>query len=90
MEVIEFKNVVWDMTRRISECMDGMFRPISEQYGLTHMQMRILMDGALVRGGFPHNRPAWAHIGDDQRKYVLHVQTFRARRLPSSGPGFTG
>ena len=44
MEVIEFKNVVWDMTRRISECMDGMFRPISEQYGLTHMQMRILME----------------------------------------------
>lgn len=58
MEVIEFKNMVWDMTRRISEYMDSMFRPISEQYGLTHMQMRILMEL-----GSAQDPPTVGHLG---------------------------
>lgn len=44
MEVIEFKNMIWDLTRQISDGMDELFRPISVHYGLTHMQMRILLE----------------------------------------------
>ena len=44
MEVAEFKNIIWDYTRKITESMNCIFSPISESHGLTMMQTRILMD----------------------------------------------
>ena len=43
MEVVEFKNRIWDLHRSISENMVGVFVPVVEQYGLTMMQLRILL-----------------------------------------------
>ena len=43
MEVIAFKNMIWELTRQISDGMDELFRPLTIQYGLTQMQMRILL-----------------------------------------------
>lgn len=44
MEVAEFKNIVWDYTRKVAENMNCVFSPVSENYGLTMMQTRILME----------------------------------------------
>lgn len=44
MEIVEFKNTTWDILRNISENMDKLFRPVGEQYGLTMMQVRILLE----------------------------------------------
>ncbi len=44
MEVSEFKNIVWDYTRKIAESLNCVFGPVSEEYGLTIMQTRILME----------------------------------------------
>lgn len=44
MKVTEFKYLMWDYTRKIAENMNCVFQPISEQYGLTMMQTRILME----------------------------------------------
>lgn len=44
MEVAEFKNIVWDYTRKITESVNCIFSPVSEDYGLTMMQTRILME----------------------------------------------
>ena len=44
MEVAEFKNIVWDYTRKIGESMNSVFSPVGENYGLTMMQIRILME----------------------------------------------
>ncbi len=43
MRGIEFKNAVWDLIRLITTGMDLVFRPIVESYGLTLIQMRILV-----------------------------------------------
>lgn len=44
MNVSEFKNIMWDYTRKISESMNNAFCPVCEQYGLTMMQVRILVE----------------------------------------------
>jgi DNA-binding MarR family transcriptional regulator len=44
MNVAEFKNIVWDYTRKIAESMNCVFCPVSENHGLTMMQTRILME----------------------------------------------
>jgi len=44
MEVSEFKNLVLDYTRKIAESMNCIFGPISDNYGLTMMQTRILLE----------------------------------------------
>jgi MarR family transcriptional regulator, organic hydroperoxide resistance regulator len=44
MQVAEFKNIVWDYTRKIAESMNCVFCPVSEKHGLTMMQTRILME----------------------------------------------
>ncbi|KUO75273.1 MAG: hypothetical protein APF77_22425 [Clostridia bacterium BRH_c25] len=44
MEVTEFKNIVWDYTRKIAESMNCIFSPVSDNHGLTMMQTRILME----------------------------------------------
>ncbi len=44
MEIAEFKSIVWDYTRKIAESMNCVFGPVSEEYGLTMMQTRILME----------------------------------------------
>ena len=70
MEIIAFKNMVWDLTRQISDGMDELFRPISAHYGLTHMQLRILLE---LWAGVANNRQPWTCAGSDQREYVLYV-----------------
>lgn len=44
MNVCEFKNIMWDYTRKISERMSTAFCPICEKQGLTMMQARILVE----------------------------------------------
>lgn len=44
MNVSDFKNIMWDYTRKISESMNNTFCPVCEQNGLTMMQLRILVD----------------------------------------------
>ncbi|MHB1392255.1 MAG: MarR family winged helix-turn-helix transcriptional regulator [Clostridia bacterium] len=44
MDIAEFKNIVWDYTRKIAESMNCVFGPVSEKNGLTMMQTRILME----------------------------------------------
>ena len=44
MEVLDFKNTVWDLLRTILDDLDQTFRPVYEAYGLTMMQMRILIE----------------------------------------------
>jgi len=44
MEITEFKNLVWDYTRKIAENMNCVFSPVSEKHGLTMLQTRILME----------------------------------------------
>lgn len=44
MEVADFKNLVWDYTRKIAESMNCIFSPVGEKYGLTMMQLRILLE----------------------------------------------
>jgi DNA-binding MarR family transcriptional regulator len=44
MEVAQFKNIVWDYTRKIGESMNSVFSPVGENFGLTMMQTRILME----------------------------------------------
>ena len=43
-----FENEVWDFLRTITECMANAFRPYVEEYGLTLMQTRILVE---IKGG---------------------------------------
>lgn len=44
MEVTDFKNIILDYTRKIAESMNTAFCPLVEEYGLTMMQARILME----------------------------------------------
>lgn len=44
MNICEFKNIMWEYTRKISENMDNTFCPICAENGLTMMQVRILAD----------------------------------------------
>ena len=44
MNVSDFKNTMWDYTRKISDSMNNAFCPICEKYGLTMMQVRILVE----------------------------------------------
>jgi len=44
MKSLVIKNEIWDFLRTITECMDKAFRPIMEEYGLTMMQTRILVE----------------------------------------------
>ncbi|MDD3705919.1 MAG: MarR family transcriptional regulator [Clostridiaceae bacterium] len=44
MEATEFKNIVFDYTRKINENLNSVFSPAIESCGLTMMQTRILME----------------------------------------------
>jgi len=44
MDVSDFRKVIWSYTRKINENMNQIFNPICEQYGLTILQLRILME----------------------------------------------
>lgn len=44
MEQVEFKNQVWILIRDITDRMNGLFHPIIDRYGLTMMQMRVLLE----------------------------------------------
>lgn len=51
MQSMKFEKQLWDFLRKISDGMINAFRPIVEEYGLTLMQTRILME---VREGALH------------------------------------
>lgn len=44
MEVADFKNIIWDYTRKVAESMNCVFSPVSESHGLTMLQTRILFE----------------------------------------------
>ncbi|MDV3429588.1 MAG: MarR family winged helix-turn-helix transcriptional regulator [Bacillota bacterium] len=44
MVVSEFKNIVWNYARKISEITNCVFCPVFEEYGLTIVQVRILVE----------------------------------------------
>lgn len=44
MELIQFKNEIWDSLRTITESMDTVFRPVNNAHGLTMMQIRLLAE----------------------------------------------
>lgn len=44
MDAVVFKNIVFDYTRKINENINSVFSPAIENYGLTMMQTRILME----------------------------------------------
>lgn len=44
MNVYDFKDIILDYTRKMSESMNNAFCPICEESGLTMMQVRILLD----------------------------------------------
>jgi len=44
MNISEFKNIIWDYTRKINENTNSIFNPICDKYGLTILQVRILME----------------------------------------------
>lgn len=44
MEVSEFKKIIWDYSRKIAESVNSSFGPVTEKYGLTMLQTRILME----------------------------------------------
>lgn len=44
MEIIDFKNILWNYTRTISENTNLLIGSICEQHGLTSLQVRILVE----------------------------------------------
>lgn len=44
MNISEFKKVIWEYTRKINENTNRFFNPIFEEYGLTMLQARVLME----------------------------------------------
>lgn len=44
MDLEEFKQYLWDYSREINENTNKVFNPIIEQFGLTTLQFRILME----------------------------------------------
>jgi MarR family transcriptional regulator, organic hydroperoxide resistance regulator len=44
MEIIDFKNILWNYTRTISENTNLLISSICEQHGLTSLQVRILVE----------------------------------------------
>ena len=49
MEMVLFRNGIWDMLRKINESIDQVFRPLADAHHITMMQMRLLME--LYQGG---------------------------------------
>lgn len=44
MEVLDFKNIIWDYTRKISENTNILINSLCEGHGLTSLQVRILVE----------------------------------------------
>lgn len=44
MNVTEFKKIMWNYSRKIEENMNAVISPIIEEYGLTKLQARILVE----------------------------------------------
>lgn len=44
MDICEFKNLIWNYTRQISENVNNVFYPICEEQGVTMLQSRILLE----------------------------------------------
>lgn len=44
MNITDFKNAIWEYTRKINENTNKSFNPILEKYGLTMLQGRVLME----------------------------------------------
>lgn len=43
MELMEFKNQIWNLLRGITEDMETFFQPVTQKYGLTMMQIHVLL-----------------------------------------------
>jgi len=44
MDISNFKNMIWDYTRKINENTNSIFSPVCERFGLTVLQVRILIE----------------------------------------------
>lgn len=44
MNLTSFKNQIWDLLRGVSDDMETIFQPITQNYGLTMIQVRILLE----------------------------------------------
>ena len=44
MVVMDFKNILWNYTKKISENTNGFITSLSDRYGLTSLQVRILVE----------------------------------------------
>lgn len=59
MEAAKFKNIIWDYTRKINESVNNALSPVCEEYDLTILQARILMEvfryGPNTIGGLADN-----------------------------------
>ena len=44
MEVVDFKSIIWDYSRKIVESVNQIYEPVIDRCGLTMMQARILME----------------------------------------------
>ena len=44
MNITEFKEIIWEYTRKINESTNSIVSPLCTPYGLTIMQLRILME----------------------------------------------
>lgn len=49
MEMVLFRNGIWDMLRKINDSVDQVFSPLADAHHITMMQMRLLME--LYQGG---------------------------------------
>lgn len=44
MDISDFKNIIWDYTRKINESTNNIIYPICDKCGLTMLQVRILVE----------------------------------------------
>ncbi|WIV13793.1 MarR family transcriptional regulator [Proteiniborus sp. MB09-C3] len=44
MDVSDFRNIIMDYTRQITDSLGNILSPLCDQYGLTMLQLRILME----------------------------------------------
>ena len=80
MDVLVFKDKVWDLMRSINENVNNTFLRISEEHGLTMLQFRC---PGRRRGQHRHIGPLF---GCCQRQRFFHVQAAGKGRLPFPHP----
>ena len=72
MEMVLFRNGIWDMLRKINESIDQVFRPLADAHHITMMQMRLLME--LYQGGDHTIGNVWINAsGLFYRKNIIRI-----------------